>query len=72
MERQAGIESMKKSSFAAMILETIGDLLFAIGMCMALILEWNAFNPGVIMGVAGITVLLCLIPFIMNLFAKIS
>lgn len=48
---------MKKSTFAAMILGTIGGLLFALGMCMALIPEWNAFKPGVIMGVAGIVVL---------------
>lgn len=28
---------MKKSSFVAMILGTIGGLLFALGMCMALL-----------------------------------
>lgn len=49
---------MKKSTFAAMILGTIGGLLFALGMCMALIPEWDAFRPGVIMGVAGIVVLI--------------
>lgn len=49
---------MKKSTFAAMILGTIGSILFALGMCMALISEWNAFKPGVIMGVIGLTVLL--------------
>lgn len=49
---------MKKSTFAAMILGTIGGILFALGMCMALIPEWNAFKPGVIMGVIGAIVLL--------------
>lgn len=49
---------MKKSTFVAMILGTIGGILFALGMCMALIPEWNAFQPGVIMGVAGAVVLL--------------
>lgn len=49
---------MKKSTFAAMILGTIGSILFALGMCMALISEWNAFEPGVIMGVSGLIVLL--------------
>ena len=49
---------MKKSTFVAMILGTIGGILFALGMCMALITEWNAFKPGVIMGVIGIVVLL--------------
>lgn len=49
---------MKKSAFIAMILGTIGGVLFALGMCMALIPEWNAFKPGVIMGVVGALVLL--------------
>lgn len=52
---------MKKSTFVAMILGTIGGILFALGMCMALIPEWNAFRPGVIMGVIGAVVLLVMI-----------
>ena len=48
---------MKKSTFVAMIMGTVGGVLFALGMCMALITEWNAFQPGVIMGAAGILVL---------------
>lgn len=52
---------MKKSTFAAMILGTIGGILFALGMCMALIPEWNAFQPGVIMGVIGAAVLLIMV-----------
>jgi len=52
---------MKKSSFAAMILGTIGGILFAIGMCMTLITEWNTFKPGIVMGVIGIAVLLIMV-----------
>ena len=52
---------MKKSTFVAMILGTIGGILFALGMCMAMIPEWNAFQPGVIMGVAGALVLLTIV-----------
>ena len=52
---------MKKSTFVAMILGTIGGILFALGMCMALITEWNAFKPGVIMGVIGAIVLLIMV-----------
>lgn len=52
---------MKKSTFVAMILGTIGGILFALGMCMTLIPEWNAFQPGVIMGVAGALVLLIMV-----------
>lgn len=44
-----------------MILGTIGGILFALGMCMALITEWNAFKPGVIMGVIGAIVLLIMV-----------
>lgn len=52
---------MKKSSFVAMILGTIGGILFALGMCMALIPEWNAFRPGVAMGTLGGVVLLIMV-----------
>ena len=52
---------MKKSTFIAMILGTIGGILFALGMCMTLIPEWDAFKPGVIMGVIGIVVLLVMV-----------
>ena len=45
---------MKKSSFVALILGTVSGVLFALGMCMALISEWNAFKPGIIFGVVGL------------------
>lgn len=52
---------MKKSTFISMILGTIGGILFALGMCMALIQEWNAFRPGIIMGTIGIVVLFIMV-----------
>ena len=52
---------MKKSNFVAMILGTIGGILFALGMCMARIPEWNAFNQGVVLGVIGAMVLLIMV-----------
>lgn len=45
---------MKKSSFAAMILGTISGVFFALGMCMALLPQWNVFQPGVIFGCVGL------------------
>lgn len=45
---------MKKSSFVALTLGTVSGVLFAVGMCMALISEWNAFSPGIILGCTGI------------------
>jgi hypothetical protein len=44
---------MKKSSFITLILGTISGVLFALGMCMALLPQWNAFTEGVLMGCAG-------------------
>ncbi|MBD5538008.1 MAG: hypothetical protein HDQ99_20610 [Lachnospiraceae bacterium] len=52
---------MKKSTFVAMILGAIGGIMFALGMCMTLIPEWNAFQPGVVMGVVGAVVLLIMV-----------
>ena len=52
---------MKKSSFVAMILGTIGGILFALGMCMALMTEWNARQPGIVLGVLGVAVLLIML-----------
>ena len=49
---------MKKSNFAALILGTIGMVFFALGMCMALIPEWDMFQQGIIAGVAGLVMLL--------------
>ncbi|MBQ2941310.1 MAG: hypothetical protein IJD97_03630 [Clostridia bacterium] len=45
---------MKKSSFIALIMGTVSGCMFALGMCMALLPEWNAFVPGIILGAAGI------------------
>ena len=52
---------MKKSTFVAMILGTIGGILFALGMCMGLVEEWNARNEGIIMGVIGLVVLFIMV-----------
>ena len=48
---------MKKSAFVNLILGTVGGLLFALGMCMCLLPEWNAFKPGVICTALGFLVL---------------
>lgn len=45
---------MKKSSFVALIMGTVSGVLFALGMCMALLPEWNAFTEEVIFGGVGI------------------
>lgn len=45
---------MKKSSFVTLLFGTISSVLFALGMCMTLLPEWNAFNKGVILGGIGL------------------
>ena len=53
---------MKKETLLEIILGTIGGLIFAIGMCMCLLPEWNMFTPGVVVTIVGFIVLLCIIP----------
>ena len=45
---------MKKSSFIALVMGTVSGVLFSLGMCMALLPEWNAFTEGVIFGGIGL------------------
>lgn len=49
---------MKKSSFVALILGTIGGVFFALGMCMTLLPEWGMETQGIVCGVIGLVVLL--------------
>ncbi len=53
---------MKKETLLEIILGTIGGLMFAIGMCMCLLPEWDMFTAGVIVAIIGFIVLLCIIP----------
>ena len=51
---------MKKSTFVNLLIGTVGGLLFALGMCMCLLPEWNAFNVGVVCTAVGGVILLAL------------
>lgn len=53
---------MKKETLVEIILGTIGGLVFAIGMCMCLIPEWNLFKAGVVVTIFGFVILLGIIP----------
>lgn len=53
---------MKKETLLEIILGTIGGLVFAIGMCMCLIPEWDLFKVGIIVSIIGFMILLCIIP----------
>lgn len=53
---------MKKETLLEIILGTIGGLVFALGMCMTLIPEWNMLTEGIVVGIIGFIILLCIIP----------
>lgn len=53
---------MKKETLIEIILGTIGGLVFAIGMCMCLISEWNTLTIGIIVAIIGFIILLAIIP----------
>ena len=53
---------MKKETLLEIILGTIGGLVFAIGMCMSLIPEWDLFKVGCVITAIGFIILLCIIP----------
>ena len=53
---------MKKDTLVEIILGTVGGLIFAMGMCMCLIPEWNLFNAGIVVSIIGFIVLLCIVP----------
>ena len=53
---------MKKETLLEIILGTIGGLIFAIGMCMCLIPEWNTLKAGIIVSIVGFIILLFIIP----------
>ncbi len=57
---------MKKENFYTLIFSVIGGMLFALGMCMCLLSEWDAFTPGVVMAAIGGAVLI--ITFLVRCF----
>ena len=47
------------------LLGVAGALVLGVGMCMTMI--WNMLVPGILIGIVGIVLLLCLIPLIKGL-----
>ena len=52
---------MEKKNFITLVLGTVGGLLFALGMCMCLLPEWNLFEVGVGCTAVGIIVIVATI-----------
>ncbi len=53
---------MKKETLLEIILGTIGGLLFSLGMTMCLLEEWDMLIEGIVTGIIGFLILLCIIP----------
>lgn len=52
---------MKRKNTVSLVLGAAGGLMFALGMCMALIAEWNTFYEGIAVGAAGAIILLIMV-----------
>ena len=52
---------MKKKNFVTLVMSTVGGIFFALGMCMGLIQEWNAFKQGIVIGAVGAAILLLMV-----------
>lgn len=52
---------MKKKDFVTLIMSVVGGILFALGMCMALLPEWEAMVQGVVLGAVGLLALLVML-----------
>lgn len=52
---------MQKKDFVTLVMSTVGGIIFALGMCMALIPEWGAFTQGVVVGIVGAVILLAMV-----------
>lgn len=52
-------------AIGSVLLGVAGALVLGVGMCMTMI--WNMLVPGILIGIVGIVLLLCLIPLIKGL-----
>lgn len=48
---------MEKKNFVTLVLGVLGGLLFSLGMCMALLTEWDMFHEGCVLGAIGAVIL---------------
>lgn len=47
------------------LLGIVGSIVLGVGMCMTMV--WNMLIPGIVVGIVGIVLLLCLIPVVKGL-----
>lgn len=64
MKNKAPIKLSGKT-IGATLIGIMGALLLGVGMCLTMI--WSHMIVGIVIGIVGIVVLLCLIPFVKGL-----
>lgn len=64
MENKAPVRLSGKT-LGAILIGIAGALLFGVGMCLTMV--WSNMAVGILVGIVGIVLLLCLIPFIKGL-----
>jgi hypothetical protein len=52
---------MKKKDFVTLVMSVVGGILFALGMCMALVPEWGTMTEGIVAGAIGLVILLAMV-----------
>ena len=65
MEGKSIIVKISAKTVGTVLLGIAGALALGIGMCMTMI--WSMLIPGIIVGIIGIVLLLCLIPVVKGL-----
>ena len=59
------IVRLNGKAVGSVLLGVIGALVLGVGMCMVMI--WSMMIPGILVGIVGIILLLCLIPLVKGL-----
>jgi len=65
MEGKPVIVKLSGKTIGSILLGIVGALAFGVGMCMVMV--WEMLIQGILVGVVGIVLLLCLIPLIKGL-----
>lgn len=65
MEGKSILVKLSAKTVGTVLLGVAGALTLGVGMCMVMV--WDMLVPGIIVGIAGIVLLLCLIPVVLGL-----
>lgn len=52
---------MEKKNLVSLMMGTVGLMIFALGMCMSLVPQWQALSPGIWLGLVGVLILAAMV-----------